>query len=373
MRILLDGHTLYDHFPGIGRHTYQLIESLATLAPHDSIVVPLNPRLPNRRFDLAQLRRFSNVSLVETTLTPFNVPFPCSLRNHPSRVQFDVAHFPYYMRPYIGYARSVVTIHDLTPTLFPQTLPTRAHALLSHWLTWLAIRVSRHVFTTSEASQRDLQRIFNVKPNDITITHNAVDAHFTPATTQAIAALRAKFQLPEQFILTLSINKPHKNLPTVLHAFAQLESDAHLVLAGFHDPRFPDSRAHVAQLGIGERVRFLGPMSDDDLPVLYSAATVFAFPSLYEGFGIPALEAMACGTPVVCSNSSSLPEVVGDAALLVNPYDVAAWRDALQRALDDDPLRAQMRERGLQQVTKFSWAETACRAHAAYVKLCEIW
>ncbi len=374
MRLVIDGHTLYDHFPGIGRYTFHLIEGIAALAPHDQIIVPLNPRLPNRRFDLTRLASLPNVSLIETRLTPFVVSYQFALARLVRAVQpIDLWHFPYYVRPYVGLDRSAVTIFDLTPIKFPTTLPTRAHAWLFRWAMHLAIRSSRFVLTTSEASRADLRNLFKSVRKPIVVTPLAAEARFRPASTAQIGELRARFHLPERFILSLSMNKPHKNLPRLMAAFAKVETDVPLVLAGFHDPRFADPKVQAEALGIIERVRFIGAPSDDDLPVLYSAATAVAVPSLYEGFGLPVLEAMACGTPVICSNSSSLAEVAGEAAVLVDPADIDGWTSVIWHVLDDPALRAQLRERGLNQAQKFSWARTAHQTYDAYRQQAELW
>ncbi len=373
MRFLLDGHTLYDHFPGVGRYTYHLIEGIAMLAPQDEIVVPLNPRLPNRRFDLAQLRRFPNLTLIETPFTPFTPQYHWALKNYLPRVTFELTHFPYYIRPYWGYARSVVTLYDVIPLRYPHALPTRLHALAFRWLMGLAVQTSRLIFTISHDAARDLQRYFALSKRALVATYLATESRFTPASTAAIQALRSRLNLPERFLFALAINKPHKNLTTLLRAFAHAHSDMHLVLGGFHDARFPDPRAQAAALGIGDRAHFVGAVSDDDLPALYSAATAFCFPSLYEGFGLPPLEAMACGAPVIVSNVSSLPEVVGDAGLQIAPHDVNAWTAAMQSVWDDAILRERLSYQSLQRAQRFTWARTAQQTYAAYAQQLEIW
>jgi glycosyltransferase involved in cell wall biosynthesis len=374
MRFLIDGHTLFDHFTGIGRYTFHLIEELAALAPADQFVVPLNPRLPNRRFDLARFARMRNVTLVETSLTPFQPQYQFALASKVRTIDlFGLVHFSYYIRPYWRFPRSAVTIFDLTPLKFPQTLPTRAHRWLYHLMLRLALRASRLIFTTSNASRTDLQQAFSLRQKTVTVTPLAVEPRFKRAEEAAINALRARWNLPPRFLLALRMNKPHKNLPTLLQAFARAETDTPLVLAGFHDPRFADPQAQVAQLGIAKRVRFVGAPSDDELPILYSAAVAFAMPSLYEGFGLPVLEAMACGTPVVCSNSSSLPEVAGDAALLVAPRDVDGWADAITRLLSDEALRAQLSARGMMRAGEFSWARMAGQTYDVYRAQMELW
>jgi alpha-1,3-rhamnosyl/mannosyltransferase len=185
-----------------------------------------------------------------------------------------------------------------------------------------------------------------------------------------LEAVRRKYGLPEYFVLYLGSNKPHKNLGRLVEAWAQFRNSKFeirsLVVAGHWDSRYPQAQQKATELGLGEAVRFLGDVSEADLPALYNLATVFAFPSLYEGFGLPPLEAMACGTPVVCANTSSLPEVVGDAALLFDPLDVPALAAALAQALSDADLRTALHARGLARARLFSWERTARETLAVY-------
>jgi len=189
---------------------------------------------------------------------------------------------------------------------------------------------------------------------------------FHPQPLEAIAGLRRRHALPERFTLYLGSNKPHKNLPRLLAAWATLPEDELLVIAGAWDRRYPEPRQIVQQQGLGERVRFLGPVAEADLPALYGAATLFVFPSLYEGFGLPVLEALACGTPVACSDSSNLPEVADNAALLFNPLDVGAIADAIRLLLADEQERAALADRATAQAARFSWERTAAATLALY-------
>ena len=167
-------------------------------------------------------------------------------------------------------------------------------------------------------------------------------------------------------MLYMGINKPHKNLVFLLEVFSELDTKVKLVLAGKEDPRYPEARQKAERLNLGESVVFLGEVADNDLPMLYSGAELFVFPSLHEGFGLPVLEAIACGTPVVCSNTSSLPEIVADAALTLDPLDREAWAVALMEVLEREALRAEMREKGLKRAAAFSWEETARRTWEVY-------
>ncbi len=183
--------------------------------------------------------------------------------------------------------------------------------------------------------------------------------------------MRRQFALPDEYILYFGSNKPHKNLVTLVEAYATMaaETGARLVIAGYWDAAYPESRRRAEALGLGERVRFLGPVDEADAPALYSGATCFVFPSRYEGFGLPVLEAMACGAAVACSNTSSLPQVGGDAALYFAPEDIDGLAHALRRLISDPVLRQTLAQKGLEQARRFSWSRTATQTLEVYRSL----
>jgi len=293
---------------------------------------------------------------------------PRVLRN----MQADLYHAPYYIRPYIGLpCPSVTTLYDIIPRRFPEEVSARARWLFD-LLTHLAIRASRHLLTISASARDDLIAAYRIPTSRITVTRLAADPRFRPQRPEPIAAVRAKYQLPERFILALASNKPHKNLVALVEAFARLgvgreTPNPQLVIAGHWDPRYPQARVAAERLGLGDSVRFLPGVPEADLPALYSGAELFAFPSRYEGFGLPALEALACGAPVLCCDTSSLPEVVGATALRVTPTP-AALAAGLARLLADSVLRAELREAGPRRAAQFSWPSTAEATLMVYEK-----
>jgi alpha-1,3-rhamnosyl/mannosyltransferase len=208
----------------------------------------------------------------------------------------------------------------------------------------------------------DLAGAYGIHPLGISVTPLGVDERFQPQSRDLVAAVRAKYGMPERYVLTLASNKPHKNLPLLIEAWAlldELSPASVLVVAGHWDKRYPEAKEAVARLGLQHRVLFISHMADDDLPALYTGASLFVFPSRYEGFGLPPLEAMACGTPVVCGGVSSLPEVVGDAALTVDITRAEAVAEGIIKVLCDDRLRKAMSIRAKQQAARFSWRSTA--------------
>lgn len=279
----------------------------------------------------------------------------------------DVYHGVLNVMPLASPAPSVVTIHDLSPFLFPQTF-RRVNRTYTRWAIRVAARRAGHILAVSEFTRQEIIRWLEVAPERVTVTYNAADQRFTIPDPATLAAFRRKAGLPERFILFIGTLEPRKNLPLLLDAYAKIaaSTDAALVIGGgkgwLYDPIFAKAEA----LNLGDRLRFAGFIDDAELPLWYAAATVFTLPSLYEGFGIPLLESMACGTPVVTTTSSSLPEVVGDAGLIVSPTDADALGDALLKLLNDDQLRADLRQRGLRRNRLFSWHETAERTLAVY-------
>ena len=288
----------------------------------------------------------------------------------PSQVralELDLFHSPYYVKPYALGPPNVLTLYDTIPTRYPSYYPRHTRSTI-RLLKRLALRSATHCLAISSATKADFVRYYSLSPRRVTAVPLAVDSHFRPADAAAIAATLSRYQLPHGYVLYLGINKPHKNLVRLIEAWSQVVRPGSfpLVLAGPEDPRYPQARQRAAKLGLEDAVRFPGSIAEADLPALYSAAIAFVFPSLWEGFGLPVLEAMACGVPTACSNTSSLPGIAGDAAVTFDPADVEAIAATLRRLLGDVDLRGQLRERGLAQVRRFTWAETARRTLQVY-------
>jgi glycosyltransferase involved in cell wall biosynthesis len=255
--------------------------------------------------------------------------------------------------------------------MFPQYLPNRLALAYARSSLWMAARSSNRILTVSEASKRDILRFFDVPPEKIAVIYNGIDERFhrQPAEEE-IVRVRERYQLQGDFVLYAGNVKPHKNLGRLLDAFHLLRQEGldhlKLVVIGDEISKYTDLRRTVHRHNLHKHIRFLGYMPDETLAVLYRLAAVFVFPSLYEGFGLPPLEAMASGTPVVTSNVSSLPEVVGDAAVLVDPTEPASIADGLRRVLTDPALAASLVTRGLARAAEFSWARSVAQIRAIY-------
>jgi glycosyltransferase involved in cell wall biosynthesis len=376
MRVVVDARTATDHFPGIGRYVANLCRALAAL-PTDAaldIVLLADPSAPATRQTLPDL------PVVPCPVSPFSLSQQWRVRSCLARLRADVYHSPYYLMPYLPGLSSVVTCYDVIPLQYPADF-TPAQRLVFRLAHLLALRSALVALAISESTRSDLIRWFGANPGRITVTPLAADPAFRPVPEEEVARVRSKFDLPGDYVLYFGSNKPHKNLVLLVSAWEQVLKVGNgragqgagpapggrvLAIAGQWDARFPESRHAAETAGLGASTRFLGPVPEADLPGLYCGAVCFVFPSSYEGFGLPVLEAMACGVPVICSNTSSLPEVAGDAAILVDPADTAALAMALRRVLSDPALRAGMRERGIARSAQFSWERTARETLAVY-------
>jgi glycosyltransferase involved in cell wall biosynthesis len=367
MRVAIDTRKLHDF--GIGTYIRNLLRQLARL-DHDSEYVLLchEPDLGVAAQLGANFRAVLEPSPNYSIREQIHVPWVLH-RERP-----DVFHAPHYVLPPAAQCRSVVTIHDCIHLMFPQYLPNRAAYLYARGMMWTAVRRSHRILTVSEASKRDIIHFFNVPPEKIVVVYNAIDERFSVApAAEDIERVRERYQLSHKFVLYAGNIKPHKNLVRVIEAFDTLRQrgfdDLKLLIIGDEISKVPALRRAVHTHKLHKHVRFLGYLPDETLAILYRLAAVFVFPSLYEGFGLPPLEAMASGTPVVTSNVSSLPEVAGGAAVLVDPYDVAAIVSGIERVLTDPELAAELRTRGIARAREFSWERSVARTHELYQEI----
>lgn len=286
------------------------------------------------------------------------------------RERLHLLHALAYVTPIITPCPTVVTVHDLSFVRYPEAFRP-FNRLYLRVMTRRSVFRARRVIADSVSTQRDLTRWWGVPAERISVVPIGVGEAFSPASREHVEAFRRRRGLPRRFILYLGTLEPRKNVIAVIEAFARWarasgDRELQLIVGGAKGWYYERIFSRVQELGMGDRVRFPGYIPADELPDWYRAAEVFVYPSLYEGFGLPPLEAMACGTPVITSNTSSLPEVVGDAALKVDPHDVEAIAEALARLLEDADLRQQLREAGLARARLFSWERTARETIAAY-------
>jgi glycosyltransferase involved in cell wall biosynthesis len=317
------------------RNAYRLYLSQALPAG----LLPIGPRTSTRRIGLPRLWTQLGLSSEMLVSPP------------------DVLFVPSHVLPLVTPKRSVVVVYDVGHRFFP-----RAHTL-SEWLyvEWAIrrhVRTATRLITISEASKRDLVRLYGADPERIAVAYPAVDDRFKPPSGGQVQQVRSRYGLAERYVLHLGTIKPRKNLPRLVRAFAQasLPPDTQLVLGGMTTFGGGAVERAIQESGLGSRVRRLAYVPDEDLPALYGGAAAVALVSLYEGFGLPALEALACGAPLVASNRGSLPEIVGDAGIIVDPLDEACIRGGLERAVGDEAVRDGLRQAGPRRAAEFDWA-----------------
>jgi glycosyltransferase involved in cell wall biosynthesis len=366
MRIVFDGTTLTPFRTGVGYYTEHLLQHLAreVVNSGDEIVVvsnkpidtqsPLPPHVrvhAGHRFPIRigwmQLRAASALAALQP----------------------DVAHFTNGMIPIGSPSPTVVTVHDMSLRLYPGCHPLR-RLLLNRPLMHFAIRQASSIVTVSNSARRDLLRLHGVAPDRVAVVHEAASPVFRPITDrERLEDMRARYNLPRRFILYVGTIEPRKNLGRLMAAFAEARKAGiphHLVCVGPYGWSSRDLTGRIERLGIEKAVHFTGYVPFEHLPSIYNLGEFFAFPSLYEGFGLPVVEAMACGIPVLTSSTSSLGEIAGDAAVTIDPTDTDAIADAMVRLATDAELRRDRAERGLRHSRSFSWEQTAREMLAVY-------
>lgn len=281
------------------------------------------------------------------------------------RDQVDLLHAMAFVSPLISPCPTVITVLDLGFLHYPEAFKRGKRAYLQ-WMTYLSVKRARRVIAISENTRRDIIARYGVPPERVKTVYCGVDQRFQPLPGKEIAAFRRRKGLPERLILFLGTIEPRKNVASLIAAYARLlerapakTADLALVIAGAKGWFYDDILAQIEALGLAQRVLMPGYVRETEKPMWYNAATCFCYPSLYEGFGLPPLEAMACGIPVVTSDRSSLPEVVGDAAQMVSPLDIEALTAALHRLIADPSLCAEYAQRGRTQAKRFSWEQAA--------------
>ena len=379
MKIGIDARWIFREISGIGAYTRELLRQLAALDSSNEYVAFFNdPVVRDAAVAYAGLDRARN-------FTPHLVPSsPLDLRNQlhmPAEIQrlrLDIFHTPNYMIPMrafrpgpkrSGRTRCVVTLHDVIPLIFPDHAPKSRKARLFPLYRWVMREVGRRadvIIAASQSTRSDIFRELGIPPEGehrVAVIYHGVAPEFRPAP-----------RVPggSRTILYVGRLDSYKNVTRLVESFAQIAPDlpdVRLHILGPDDPRYPEARRRAEELGVAPRVTWSGHVSGPELLRAYQQADVYALPSRYEGFGLTVLEAMACGTPVVCTNVSSLPEVAGDAALLVPPDDTRALADALRRVLSDPALWKELSDKGPQQAARFSWRSTAEQTIEVYRRL----
>jgi glycosyltransferase involved in cell wall biosynthesis len=368
MRIAIDIRRINEF--GIGTYIWNLVRNLSQVdAQNEYLLVgsdrnfhELGPLGPN----FTQLLQADNASSFRE-----HVSLPMAL----GKRKPDVVHIPHHECPLMVPGNLVVTIHDCVHVKFPPENLSRVRRYELYWRTKRAVANARQILAVSHSTRDDLVNIFDLDTKRISVIHNALDERFAAGNGTDKKTVLERYQLHDPFILYSGRIRPHKNIHRLIEAFAVLKNEMRederyrnlkLIVIGDELSRHQYLRLTVVRSGVQQDVRFFGFVPYAILQGFYESAVLFAFPSLYEGFGLPPLEAMASRTPVIASNTSSLPEVLGDAALLVNPENVFEIARGMKSILVEDSLRTRLVERGLKHILKFSWATAAKQVIEAY-------
>jgi alpha-1,3-rhamnosyl/mannosyltransferase len=365
VRIVVDGRYINDGFPGIARYAFNLVRALGALDSGHELLVLTNRELPNSRFDLAELEGLPRCRLVECGIQRF---LPSELLRLPTavaRLRPTVFHSPFFLRPYPLQSPCIVSLHDVIPL-------HRSYRERSP-LDWAVFRIgarlacvtSAAILTMTRATARAIAAWCAPAAERLSVVPLAPDPRFRPQPPEEAERMKSKLGLRRPYVLHVGSHLAHKNVDTLIGAWARLRQtegrearDHELVLAGRSAPD-GSLRRRVSRCGLDSEVRFLGEVEEADMAALYGAADLFVFPSHVEGFGLPVVEAMACGTPVVCSDDPALREVAGAAALAVDPGDPAALAEALRGLLESDRRRRELAAEGLARCARLSWRTTA--------------
>ncbi len=374
MRIAIDAHPTLKSMTGVGFYTFYLIKALQKqITEEDDLLLFFNKtklgfKLPSYWDGYPYRNVLYPYGAIRRLLKP-NLLYNLLVERFLGKIDiFHATNFIYL--PTNG--KLVVTIHDLAFLRFPELADD---SIYRHHKKWLlpTVKQADRIIVDSMATKSDVCELLNVKEGKIRVIYLAADDDFRPLRGQALEKVRERYNLPQRFILYLGTLEPRKNLPSLIKAFAKVKKvigfPEKLVLAGGKGWKCEQIFQTVGELGLEEEVIFPGYIYQEDLPALYNLATVFCFPSLYEGFGLPVLEAMQCGVPVVCSSGSSLPEIAGNAALMVDPYSEEDLAEKLGRVLEDEELRVRMSKLGLERVKQFSWDKTAYETLNVYRSL----
>ncbi len=375
MRIGIDYTAAVRQRAGIGRYTRELVGALLGLGGRDGILRHqyilfaatggLKPETWNLEPETDV--RVRTIPLSDEWLARLwhraRLPIPVEVITGP----LDLFYSPdFVLPPTLPRTRTLLTVHDLSFLRYPDHFVPKLVRYLSRVVPRSVARADR-VLADSEATRADLVRLLGTPAEKVEVLYSGVDARFRPEPRPGERErLRTRYGLGQQpYVLAVGTLQPRKNYVRLIRAFASLRSDdIQLAIAGgrgwLYQEVLTEAEKHA------DRVRMMGFVEETDLPALYRGATLFAFPSFYEGFGLPVLEAMACGVPVVCSNGSSLPEVAGEAALLVDPHDEQGLAEALRRVLEDEELRQEMVARGLEQAARFTWERAARQLLATF-------
>jgi len=370
MKIGIDARAI--HLQGIGRYIRELVRHLAKVDMRNQYIVYFSTleHLNENKIDNPNFQCVLVPSKIYTVKEQLYLPY----RLHKDKL--DIFHSTTSLAiPLLRTCRHVITLHDLMLKIHPEFLPSKLSWAYFTITNWWAIKFADKIITISDFTSDEVSYFYPKSRPKITTIYNGVSAEFRPVKDkQVLENVKKKYGITNDYILYVGTYKENKNLPTLVKAYAQLSYQMrhsyYLVIVGKQSTRYPEVPALIKQLGIESTVICVNCVSEEDLPVFYSGATVFVFPSIYEGFGLPIIEAMACGTPVVASNQASIPEIATDAAVLIDPLNVEGMSGAIYDVLSNHQLRKRLIEKGFERAKAFSWEKTARETMRLYCEEC---
>lgn len=377
MKIGIDVTAAITQGGGIGRYTRELVAALTAVDPDNAyhFFAAKNPTASPVPHPIPQAQNVQMHTAPVDERWLYRLWYRLRL---PLPVQWftgglDLFHSPDFVLPPVhGRIPTLLTVHDLSFVHYPETFPERLVTYLNQVVPW-SIHRATHVLADSQATKDDLTAVWQVPADKVTVLYSGVHERFQPvADAQKRTAVRQQYGLGSApYILAVGTVQPRKNYQMLIRAFQPVaQTHPHnLIITGGKGWLFTEMMAEVGRQGLDGRVHFAGFVADADLPTLYSEADLFVFPSLYEGFGLPLLEAMGCGVPVITANTSSLPEVAGQAAVLLSPHEEAAWTAAMKQLLADPPERTRLTAAGFRQARQFTWQQSAHQLLDLYQQL----
>jgi glycosyltransferase involved in cell wall biosynthesis len=370
MKIGIDARSMFGTPTGVGRYLSNLLTHLSHLDKENEYwLYTDHPRVHSIIQHDNFHQKHLTIPFAQNYFTWSHFRLPPELFLHP----IDLFHFPFYTMPVIRNYKSIVTIHDITYEIHPEWYSWKG-LLAMRFFSRYAARHADTILTDSHNTKQDILRYYGVPENKVVVIYLGVEERFKKIEKCSVLdQIRVQYRITSQYVI-LYVGSIHtrRNIEQLIRAFQMLcrkISDIQLVVVGKQEYPYLDIQALVDQLALHNRVILPGYVQDADLPLLYNLADLFVYPSSYEGFGLPPLEAMACGTPVIVSNNSSLPEVTGDAAILIDPLNIKDMTDTMYQVLNNEKLRHSMAEKGITQARKFSWEQTAKETLAVYQEI----
>jgi glycosyltransferase involved in cell wall biosynthesis len=348
---------------GVGRYTKGLIQGLSQIPTHHKFILICHSK------DEIHLGKLNNFEIIETNLPVFSLRHIKAFSQLVNDLNVDVFHSPHFIYPWFYKGKGVATIHDLIPFKYPKTISfiNRIKFILAIKAT---IRKADRIISVSNNTKKDIVDLLGCNNSKVTTIYEAVDENFRPLPQNEVSETLKKYRIDFDYFLYVGAYKPHKNIEGLVKAYNSLPDETKdrykLVVIGKKDDRFPEVDLLIKKKKLTRHIIQIDNVEEAELVDIYNAAEIFIFPSFYEGFGLPPLEAMSCGTPIIASNTSSLPEILGQNALLIDPYNVNDLTEAIRFLLSDKDLKNNLKDKGLSHIKTFSWQKMAEETLAIY-------